>query len=257
MMRSNIYGAWNAIVGAWEAVTAWGEATSPRPPPLPTCVPSLDQALNGGLVPGRLVSLEGPTGVGKTTLALHLLAQRPAADPTVWLDADHTWHAPRARAMGIASSTWVARCDTDLDAVAMAVGIVERLPRAWVVLDALLPSLDRGATLRSALTDLARKVARSAAVVIVIDATADGGQPAATGTHGSGYRTRYVAATRLLLQSCTPGGMRLMVLKHPTRRSTSRCQAPRVYVPLGHAVSGCGTRGARSFAPHANNWPDT
>lgn len=40
---------------------------------LSTSFPSLDAALNGGIVPGRLYFFYGPRGIGKTTLLLHIV----------------------------------------------------------------------------------------------------------------------------------------------------------------------------------------
>src|SRR5207247_10663651 len=42
-------------------------------PRLRTGVPGLDRVLGGGLVPGSVVMLAGPPGIGKSTLVLHLL----------------------------------------------------------------------------------------------------------------------------------------------------------------------------------------
>src|SRR5207245_9580657 len=42
-------------------------------PRIRTGVPGLDCVLGGGLVPGSVVMLAGPPGIGKSTLVLHLL----------------------------------------------------------------------------------------------------------------------------------------------------------------------------------------
>ena len=48
-------------------------------PRIRTGVPGLDRVLGGGLVPGSVVMLAGPPGIGKSTLVLHLLGALVAA----------------------------------------------------------------------------------------------------------------------------------------------------------------------------------
>jgi recombination protein RecA len=75
-----------------------GTATTP-PAVIPTGSLTLDHALGiGGLPKGRITEVYGPEGVGKTTLALSVLAQAQRAGGTgVFIDTEHaldlTWAA--------------------------------------------------------------------------------------------------------------------------------------------------------------------
>src|SRR5579883_3604554 len=54
---------------------------------LPSGLPTLDAALGGGLVRGRINELVGPLGRGKTSLAASFLARATARGETVaWID---------------------------------------------------------------------------------------------------------------------------------------------------------------------------
>lgn len=53
------------------------------PPRIQTGLPSLDQALGGGLVPGSTTVLGGPPGIGKSTLTLQMLASMASAGVSV------------------------------------------------------------------------------------------------------------------------------------------------------------------------------
>ena len=63
----------------------------------------LDEAIGvGGLPRGRVAEIFGPEGSGKTTLALHAIANAQAADGTAaFIDAEHAFDPAYARAVGI------------------------------------------------------------------------------------------------------------------------------------------------------------
>jgi recombination protein RecA len=71
--------------------------------PIPTGSISLDVALGiGGLAPGRIVEIFGPEGSGKTTLALHALANaQKQGGVAAFVDAEHALDVPYARALGV------------------------------------------------------------------------------------------------------------------------------------------------------------
>jgi recombination protein RecA len=89
------------------AVVASPNGTASTPPAvIATGSPALDHALGVGGVPrGRITEVYGPEGVGKTTLALSVLAQAQRAGGTaVFVDAEH--------ALDLA---WAKRCGVDTD----------------------------------------------------------------------------------------------------------------------------------------------
>ncbi len=70
---------------------------------IPTGALSLDAALGvGGFPRGRVIEVFGPESSGKTTLALHLIAQAQAAGGTAaFIDAEHALDPAYARALGV------------------------------------------------------------------------------------------------------------------------------------------------------------
>ncbi|HVX92700.1 MAG TPA: recombinase RecA [Candidatus Dojkabacteria bacterium] len=70
---------------------------------IPTGAISLDLALGiGGIPRGRIVEIYGPESSGKTTLAMHILAQAQKQGETVaYIDAEHAFDPTYAKAIGI------------------------------------------------------------------------------------------------------------------------------------------------------------
>src|SRR5437588_565401 len=70
---------------------------------IPTGSISLDSALGvGGLPRGRVVEIFGPESSGKTTLALHVIAQaQKAGGSAAFIDAEHALDAAYARKLGV------------------------------------------------------------------------------------------------------------------------------------------------------------
>src|SRR5579862_7294167 len=64
---------------------------------------SVDAALGvGGFPRGRVIEIFGPESSGKTTLALHVIAQAQAAGGTAaFIDAEHALDPSYARAVGV------------------------------------------------------------------------------------------------------------------------------------------------------------
>ncbi|KAG1669692.1 hypothetical protein FOA52_002076 [Chlamydomonas sp. UWO 241] len=69
------------------------------------CLP-LDAALSGGYPVGRIVEIFGPESSGKTTLALHAIAEAQKAGKTcVFIDAEHALDKKYAQAVGVNTET--------------------------------------------------------------------------------------------------------------------------------------------------------
>lgn len=71
---------------------------------IPTPVPALNEILGGGIPVGMIVELAGPPGVGKSTLALQILAQAQRL-------GKHTYYADAERAKGFVEFATAAGVD--------------------------------------------------------------------------------------------------------------------------------------------------
>ncbi|MDR1917222.1 MAG: recombinase RecA [Synergistaceae bacterium] len=88
------------------AIMKMGERTNMNIEVIPTGVLPLDVALGIGGVPrGRVVELYGPEGGGKTTIALHIIAEaQKAGGVTAFIDAEHALDPGLAAAIGVDTS---------------------------------------------------------------------------------------------------------------------------------------------------------
>ena len=70
---------------------------------IPTGSLALDLALGiGGVPKGRIIEIYGPESSGKTTLALHILAQaQKQGGEVAFIDAEHALDPAYARALGV------------------------------------------------------------------------------------------------------------------------------------------------------------
>lgn len=63
---------------------------------------SLDQALGGGVPKGRIIEIYGPESSGKTTLALHMIAEsQKAGGAAAFIDAEHALDPEYAQKIGV------------------------------------------------------------------------------------------------------------------------------------------------------------
>lgn len=86
----------------------WGEntislynATNVSTPRIRTGVPPLDETLGGGLPEGRIIEIYGPESSGKTTLALHCLANAQKEGDIAFLDMEHALDPDYAQTLGV------------------------------------------------------------------------------------------------------------------------------------------------------------
>ncbi len=93
---------------------------------------SLDIALGiGGVPKGRIIEIYGPESSGKTTLALHIVAEsQKRGGEVAYIDAEHAMDPSYARALGVdIDSMLISQPDTGEDALQ----IVEMLVRSGAV----------------------------------------------------------------------------------------------------------------------------
>ena len=99
---------------------------------IPTGSLSLDLALGiGGVPKGRIIEIYGPESSGKTTLALHIVAEsQKRGGEVAYVDAEHAMDPSYARALGVdIDSMLISQPDTGEDALQ----IVEMLVRSGAV----------------------------------------------------------------------------------------------------------------------------
>jgi len=170
-----------------EAITVFGAGVPQKIPVIQTGSIGLDAALGvGGLPCGRIIEIFGPESSGKTTLALHVIAEaQKAGGIAAFVDAEHALDPEYARRIGVKlTELLISQPDTG----EQALDIVESLVRSGnvdvIVIDsvaALTPKdeiegemgqqhVGKQARLMSqALRKLTAIVARSKTIVIFIN----------------------------------------------------------------------------------------
>jgi recombination protein RecA len=84
------------------AIMRMGEAQRIAVETIPTGSLSLDLALGGGIPKGRIIEIYGPESAGKTTLALHVLAEmQKSGGQAAFIDAEHALDPEYARRIGV------------------------------------------------------------------------------------------------------------------------------------------------------------
>jgi recombination protein RecA len=194
-----------------------GDATTP-PQVIPTGSLALDHALGVGGVPrGRITEVYGPEGVGKTTLALSVLAQAQRSGGTgVFVDAEHALDLAWAKTAGVdthklllcqpksgeqalqVASVLIASGEVDalvIDSIAALVPQAE--------LDAAIGQQHAGVQanlLSQALRKLAGQIARADTALVVTNQLRQRAGVAGTPTYTAGGRALgYYASVRLHL----------------------------------------------------------
>jgi recombination protein RecA len=108
-----------------------GDATRMRVETLPTGALTLDLALGGGLPKGRVIEIYGPESSGKTTLALHAIAEvQKRGGVAAFVDAEHALDPVYAGALGVdIENLLVSQPDTG----EAALEIVDQLVRSSAI----------------------------------------------------------------------------------------------------------------------------
>ncbi|MBD1935800.1 recombinase RecA [Microcoleus sp. FACHB-68] len=108
-----------------------GDATRMKVETIPSGALTLDLALGGGLPKGRVIEIYGPESSGKTTLALHAIAEvQKAGGIAAFVDAEHALDPTYAAALNVdIANLLVSQPDTG----EMGLEIVDQLVRSVAV----------------------------------------------------------------------------------------------------------------------------
>ncbi len=245
------------------AVVASPNGTASTPPAvIPTGSLALDRALGvGGIPRGRVTEVYGPEGVGKTTLALSVLAQTQRPGGTgVFVDAEHALDLAWAQRVGVDThKLLLCRPDSGEQALQVASVLITSGAVDVLVIDsvaALVPQAElEGAIgephagvqanlLSQALRKLAGQIARAGVAVVVINQLRQRAGVTGTPTYTAGGRALgYYASVRLHLHhpgSVTEHGrvlgtrVRAQVVKN---KLAPACQACELELHADHGLS--------------------
>ncbi len=113
------------------AIMRLGDVSRMRVETVPTGALTLDLALGGGIPKGRIVEIYGPESSGKTTLALHTLAEvQKQGGIAAFVDAEHALDPVYAAALGVdVANLLVSQPDTG----EMGLEVVDQLVRSAAV----------------------------------------------------------------------------------------------------------------------------
>jgi recombination protein RecA len=180
---------------------------------IPTGSATLDRALGVGGVPrGRIIEIFGPPASGKTTLALHIVAEAQRLGQAVaYIDGTHTLDLAYVRACGVDPDHMpIDRPATTKEALARVVRHTEDNAVAALVLDAvqLLPPDDgeevarmRAGLIAQALRLLTIAITRTnTAVIFLTPVPTEGDAERREG----GQALKFYASVRLALQPAEP-----------------------------------------------------
>ena len=113
------------------AILQMGDTSSMHIERFPTGSIGLDIALGGGMPKGRIVEIYGPESSGKTTLALHSVAQvQRSGGRAAFIDAEHALDIQYAKKIGVDVDTLLV---SQPDSGEQALEIVETLVRSAAV----------------------------------------------------------------------------------------------------------------------------
>ena len=113
------------------AIVRLGDSTRMKVETIPSGSLTLDLALGGGLPKGRVIEIYGPESSGKTTLALHAIAEIQKAEGiAAFVDAEHALDPTYAAKLGVdIENLLVSQPDTG----EMGLEIVDQLVRSTAV----------------------------------------------------------------------------------------------------------------------------
>ena len=128
------------------SIMRYGDNVQPNVEAIPTGSLALDLALGIGGVPrGRIIEIYGPESSGKTTLALHVLAQaQKMGGEVAFVDAEHALDPTYARALGVKiEDMLISQPDTGEQALEITEALVRAGAIDVVVVDAVAALVPR------------------------------------------------------------------------------------------------------------------
>lgn len=213
---------------------------------LPTGFVSLDSALGGGFPSGTIVELFGPSSIGKTTLALQIVAHCQKNRATAaWIDADHAFDAPYAAGLGVkVEELPLVQPESAEQAFAIARQLIDSKALDLLVVDsaaALVPKLEletgvnggaglHSRVLASGLRRLAWAIRKTSATALFLNQTRSHRQATGGDAEGSagGAPLKLYASLRIVLESRGSQSVRFRMLKNKaggaSRAGELRCQ---------------------------------
>ena len=169
------------------SIMRFGDGMNVNVEAIPTGSLSLDLALGiGGVPKGRIIEIYGPESSGKTTLALHILAQaQKAGGDVAFVDAEHALEPAYARALGVnIEEMLISQPDTGEQALEITEALVRSGAIDVVVVDsvaALVPKAEiegemgdsyvglQARLMSQALRKLAGSISKTNCIVIFIN----------------------------------------------------------------------------------------
>ncbi|MBE9207501.1 recombinase RecA [Nostoc sp. LEGE 06077] len=127
------------------AIMRLGDATRMRVETISTGALTLDLALGGGLPKGRVIEIYGPESSGKTTVALHALAEvQKQGGIAAFVDAEHALDPTYAAALGVdIDNLLVSQPDTGESALEIVDQLVRSSAVDIVVIDSVAALVPR------------------------------------------------------------------------------------------------------------------
>ena len=128
------------------SIMRYGDTVQPNVEAIPTGSLALDLALGIGGVPrGRIIEIYGPESSGKTTLALHVLAQaQKMGGEVAFVDAEHALDPTYARALGVKiEDMLISQPDTGEQALEITEALVRSGAIDVVVVDSVAALVPR------------------------------------------------------------------------------------------------------------------
>lgn len=127
------------------AIMRLGDATRMKVETIPSGALTLDLALGGGLPKGRVIEIYGPESSGKTTLALHALAEvQKNGGIAAFVDAEHALDPTYAGSLGVdIANLLVSQPDTGESALEIVDQLVRSAAVDIVVVDSVAALVPR------------------------------------------------------------------------------------------------------------------